>query len=111
MEFKGSAVVAADPIAAVIIDNDAIRTACANCRQRGAMPEAIDPLRPETLVNPGLIKAACELLDVDHAWLYRFWRSCCSFVPWHFLKSSSVAKCPAEWWPTSPPQRLQVRTE
>jgi hypothetical protein len=60
MVFEGTAIISVDPIAAVIID-------------QGRLPEAIDPLSPETLVRPGLIAIACELLGVDHAWLYRFW--------------------------------------
>jgi hypothetical protein len=60
MEWKGTDLLSVDPIAAVIVD-------------QGRLPEGHDPTKPETLVNPGLIRVACELLDVDHAWLYRFW--------------------------------------
>lgn len=60
MEWVGHTIVAADPIAAVIIDS-------------GRIPDTLDPSNPETMVRPGLIAIACELLDVDPAWLYRFW--------------------------------------
>jgi len=60
MEWRGTEIVTVDPIAAVIIAQD-------------KLPPGIDPLNPETLVRPGLLRVACELLDVDHAWLYRFW--------------------------------------
>lgn len=60
LEWKGTTIIEADPIAAVII-------------AQGRLPEGIDPLNPETMVNPGLVRVACELLDIDHGWLYRFW--------------------------------------
>jgi hypothetical protein len=59
-EWDTTKIIASDPIGAVIL-------------HQKALPEGLDPSRPETLVNPGLIQAACRLLDVDHAWLYRFW--------------------------------------
>ncbi len=53
-------ITATDPIGAVLIMRDLV-------------PKEMDPKRPETMVRPGLIKAACEVLGVDPFWLYRFW--------------------------------------
>lgn len=57
---EGGSVIACDPIGAVILAKD-------------AMPVGINPNDSATLVRPGLVKVACELLDVDPSWLQRFW--------------------------------------
>jgi hypothetical protein len=59
-EWDSEKILACDPIGAVLI-------------YKGAVPKELDPKRPETLVNPGLMEAARDVLDVDHFWLYRFW--------------------------------------
>lgn len=58
-EWNGTEIVGTDPIGAVLLVHN-------------AMPEGLDPLTPATLVRPGLLKAACKVLDVDGFWLYRF---------------------------------------
>lgn len=59
-EWDSHKIIGTDPIGAVIL----------KCR---ALPDGLDPQRPETMVNPGLVQAARLLLGVDHFWLYRFW--------------------------------------
>lgn len=59
-EWSSDRIIATDPIGAVLI-------------AREALPTGLDPKRPETLVRPGLVEAACKTLDVDAFWLYRFW--------------------------------------
>ncbi len=59
-EWDAEKMIAADPIGAAIV-------------VAGKLPAGIDPKKPETLVRPGLIEAACDLLGVDPMWLYRFW--------------------------------------
>jgi hypothetical protein len=52
-------IVGADPIGAAIL-------------MAGKLPPGLTT-NPESLVRPGLVQAACELLNVDPMWLYRFW--------------------------------------
>lgn len=53
-------IIGCDPIGAVILAKE-------------AMPAGINPFDCATLVRPGFIKVACELLNVDPSWLQRFW--------------------------------------
>lgn len=59
-EWDSEKIIGADPIGAAILHN-------------GKLPEGLDPKNPETMVRPGLMQAACELLGVDAGWLWRFW--------------------------------------
>jgi hypothetical protein len=59
-EWDSEKIIGTDPIGAVIL----------KCH---ALPSGLDPKRPETMSNPGLIAVARTLLGVDHFWLYRFW--------------------------------------
>ncbi len=53
-------ILGADPIGAAILAAD-------------KLPAGLDPKDPATHVRPGLVEAACKLLDVDPGWLWRFW--------------------------------------
>jgi hypothetical protein len=53
-------ILGADPIGAAILVAD-------------KLPAGLDPKDPSTHVRPGLMEAACKLLDVDAGWLWRFW--------------------------------------
>lgn len=58
--WESNRITGADPIGAAIL-------------AQGKLPEGLDPNKPETLVRPGLMQVACELLGVDAGWLWRFW--------------------------------------
>lgn len=58
--WESDRITGADPIGATIL-------------AQGKLPEGLDPNKPETLVRPGLMQVACELLGVDAGWLWRFW--------------------------------------
>lgn len=58
--LSGSDIISCDPIFAVILYNYGL-----------VFPGAFDP--NFDWARPGLVKEACELLDVDPSWLHRFW--------------------------------------
>ena len=59
-EWDSEKIIGADPIGAAIL-------------VAGKLPPGLDPKNAETMVRPGLMEAACELLGVDAGWLWRFW--------------------------------------
>ncbi len=59
-DWDSEKIIGADPIGAAILVAD-------------KLPPGLDPKKPETMVRPGLMQAACELLNVDAGWLWRFW--------------------------------------
>lgn len=57
--FVEQKIVACDPIAAALIANNKL--------------PALNSYDVNIMSNPGLVQIACDFLEIDRAWLYRFW--------------------------------------